>query len=376
MDPQPIHASSVYGNPPIQPHAVRFGAVVYTGAILPMTGEGAVVDSQDVAAQSRQAFENLRAVLTAAGASMGDVAKLTFYVPSSASGQLPQIYEVRDRFLRPSQQAGSVIPVALPEPSTLIAIEAIAHINAPKRPIGANPTSGWADALHVADTLYASARYGEGATFAEKAKNVYDTFDKTLNAARVSWRDVVRVHQFATRPDVVFDETRIARAPYLRNHEFLSTSVVCQPAEIIGASPGWQLVVDIEAALGQRIYSSAPGIWSNPGGLHIVKSGSVGYLTAQMSRTGDGILQFPDDPERHTDLVCRNYDGMLQSANLSWANIIHARTFCQHRKDVPIARAVLDHWLAGTPCARTELVVDFFNVTPRPITEIELTASV
>lgn len=378
MNWHPIQASSIYSNSTGIPHALRSDRTVYTGGILPKNKLGVVVEPKDVAAQARQAFENLSSVLATAGVRMEDVAKLNCYVQPDACRRLGRIFEVRDRFLQRGEQAGGVFPITVPEPGALIAIEAIAHCGEPKQAIMASPgtpsKSGWADAVRVADKLYGSAQYGQGETFSNQAQSAYDAFDAIVKAARVSWRDVVRVHQFATHSDIVFDETRVARAPYLRNEEFLSTSVVCKPAEIVGSPPRWELVVEIEAALAAKTYSCTPGIWSNPGGLHIVKSGNTAYFCPQMSRNGEGERLFPDDPYAHTDLICRNLHAMMETANLDWANVVHAKTFCRYDRDVPIARRVLDRWLAGSPCARTELVVDFFN--PQAIVELELTGCV
>ena len=378
MNVYPIYASDIYSNSTAVPHAIRVDRTVYTGGILPKTRSGVVGAVHDVGRQARLAFENLNSVLAAAGARMGDIAKLNCYIQPDACRDLDKVYEVRDEFMLRGEQAGGVFPVTVPEPNALITIEAIAHVDAAKQTImaglGTRSKAGWADALRVADKLYASAQYGRGATFSNQAQSVYGAFDAIVKAAGISWRDVVRVHQFATHSDVVFDETREARAPYLQNEEFLSTSVVCKPAEIVGSAPRWEFVAEIEGALGSKTYSCTPGTWSNPGGLHIVKSGNTAYFCPQMSRTGEGERLFPEDPVAHTDLICRNLKAMMETANLNWSQVLHARTFCRHEEDVPIARSVLDTWLAGHPCARTELVVDFFN--PHVLVEVELTGCV
>src|SRR5262249_36332507 len=155
------------------------------------------------------------------------------------------------------------------EAGALIAIEAIAHAGAAKRIVGGSANSHWAAAVRVADKLYVSGQYGRGSPFAEQANSIYVAFDAIVTAAQNSWRDVVRIHQFGTHPDLSIDQVRAARAPFLKNEEFLSTSVVCHAAELAGIGWPWQFAVDIEAAVGEKRYSSASETWANPGGLHV-----------------------------------------------------------------------------------------------------------
>jgi enamine deaminase RidA (YjgF/YER057c/UK114 family) len=373
-----VNAPAIYPNPPGSAHAVRFGDTVYTSAILARDQGGGMIGKNDVAAQSESMFDNLRAVLASAGASMDDVARVNCYVDPAACGHLARVYEIRDRYLTRGAQAGTTVPLRLPEAGALIAIEAIAHVGAAKQVVtagsGVRSTSDWADAVRVSGRLYVSGQYGRGATFSEQARSIYSAFDAIVRAAGVSWRDVVRVHQFGIRPDLSIDEVRAARAPYLRNEEFLSTSVVCHPAELAGVLSSWQLIVDIEAAMAPKIYSSTPGTWANPGGLHVAKAGNVGYFQAQMSRDSQGKTLYPDDAAAHTDQCCRNLDAMMKTASIKWSDIVHARVFCKREQDVPVARRVVDRWLGGNACARAELVANFFD--PLATIEIELTASV
>jgi enamine deaminase RidA (YjgF/YER057c/UK114 family) len=378
MEPIRVNAPSIYSNPPGAAHAVRFDDTVYTGAILPKDQAGKVVGKHDVVAQAKSIFDNLGAVLASAGANMGEVARVNCYIDPIACRDLERAYAIRDQYLERGAQAGTTVPLTLSEAGVLIAIEAIAHVGAAKQVVTAAPggrlTSEWADAVRASDRLYVSGQYGRGATFSEQAKSIYGAFDAVVKAAGVSWRDVVRVHQFGIRPDLSIDEVRAARAPYLRNEEFLSTSVVCHAAELSGIPSSWQFIVDIEAALAPKSYSSTPGTWANPGGLHIAKAGNVGYFQAQMSRDSHGKTLYPEDAAAHTDQCCRNLDAMMKTANIRWPDVVHARVFCKRQEDVPVARRVVDRWLGGNACARAELVANFFD--PLATIEIELTASV
>ena len=53
--------------------AVRVGGFVFISGCVPTDANGNVVGGDDVAAQARKVFENIGAILAAAGAGFGDV---------------------------------------------------------------------------------------------------------------------------------------------------------------------------------------------------------------------------------------------------------------------------------------------------------------
>lgn len=366
-----IEAAGIGRSHPGSVHAVRFGDTVYTSAILPKDAKGQI--ARDLPAQAELAFRNLETVLAAAGGGMDDVAKVNLYLEPASFGRTKDVQAVAGKRLRLGTVAGTIVPIGLPEPGALLSVEAIAHIGVKRKVVSSAAKApsdfGWAEAVVSGNSMYVSGRYGKGQPFLAQAKSIYDAFDTIVKGAGITWRDIVRIHQFAIRPDLSVDDLRTARAPYLRNTEFLSTSVVCHPPQ-----PGhWQIVVDIEGTVADKTYSSTPGTWANPGGLHAVKAGGTGYFTAQMSRDGKSKTLYPDDVEAHANQVCVNIDAMLTGAGLSWKDAVHARVFCNNVKDVPAVRKVVDRWIKSGTCARTELVVGFFD--PLATVEIEITAS-
>src|SRR3954465_14773612 len=60
--------------------AGRFGDVLFISGIPPTDASGKVVGGDDVAAQTRQGFRNMKLVLDAAGASCADVLKVTVFL--------------------------------------------------------------------------------------------------------------------------------------------------------------------------------------------------------------------------------------------------------------------------------------------------------
>ncbi|HMH92284.1 MAG TPA: RidA family protein [Streptosporangiaceae bacterium] len=117
------------GLPPVSgySHAVAFrGRMVAVSGQVPADREGRVVGLSDPAAQVRQVFENLTAVLAAAGATMADVVKLTVFLTDLAD--LPAYRAVRDEYVsRDRPPASSLVQVSgLVHPDYRVEIEALA----------------------------------------------------------------------------------------------------------------------------------------------------------------------------------------------------------------------------------------------------------
>jgi 2-iminobutanoate/2-iminopropanoate deaminase len=58
---------------------IRAGGLLYTSGQLPLTPSGELI-RDDISGAARQALENVRAILTAGGATMKDVVKVTVYL--------------------------------------------------------------------------------------------------------------------------------------------------------------------------------------------------------------------------------------------------------------------------------------------------------
>jgi 2-iminobutanoate/2-iminopropanoate deaminase len=106
--------------------AVKTGNLVFTAGQLgldPATGEFA---GDDVAAQTRQAMENLRAILEAAGTSLDQIVKTTIFVADLADFQT--VNAVYAEFFEHAPPARSTVEVAALPLGGLVEIEVIAVV--------------------------------------------------------------------------------------------------------------------------------------------------------------------------------------------------------------------------------------------------------
>ena len=109
--------------------AVRAGNHVYVSGIVAVDGDGNLVGGDDVVAQTRQVFENMRAVLAAAGCAFADVVKVTVFLTDI--DDRPLINPVRQEVFGETRPASTLVEVPrLAVDGAKVEIEAIAVIPA------------------------------------------------------------------------------------------------------------------------------------------------------------------------------------------------------------------------------------------------------
>ena len=105
--------------------AVRAGDLLFVSGCVAVDAGGALVGGDDVAAQTRQVFANLQAVLAAAGANIGDVVKVTVFLTDVLEREA--VNGVRREVFGPVRPASTLVEVSrLAVPGARVEIEAVA----------------------------------------------------------------------------------------------------------------------------------------------------------------------------------------------------------------------------------------------------------
>jgi 2-iminobutanoate/2-iminopropanoate deaminase len=106
----------------------KSGTPVFISGHVALDAAGHLVGENDVAAQTEQAFQNLRTVVHACGGSLDDVVKITIYVTDPS--YRPAVAAARQRHFKEGQYPASTYLVvsALAVPQLLVEIEAVAVI--------------------------------------------------------------------------------------------------------------------------------------------------------------------------------------------------------------------------------------------------------
>lgn len=110
--------------------AVEGGKTIHISGQVALDAKGQIVGKGDLRAQTVQAFENLKLVLQAAGASLSDIVKINTYVVNLKPEGVAAIREVRTKYLPATNPLASTLVgvQALFREDVLIEIEAIAVI--------------------------------------------------------------------------------------------------------------------------------------------------------------------------------------------------------------------------------------------------------
>ena len=107
--------------------AVRAGNLLFVSGIVPVDSEGALVGGDDVVAQTRQVFENMRTILAAAGCGFEDVVKVTVFLTNV--DDRPLINPVRQEVFGSARPASTLVEVSrLVVPGAKVEIEAVALV--------------------------------------------------------------------------------------------------------------------------------------------------------------------------------------------------------------------------------------------------------
>jgi len=107
--------------------AVRAGDTVYVSGQIPLSPETGEVVRGDVEAQIRGTFDNLRAVVEAAGATLAQVVKLTIYLTDLSC--FPQVNEVMAEYFEPPYPARAALGVAALPKGVWVEMDAVVVLN-------------------------------------------------------------------------------------------------------------------------------------------------------------------------------------------------------------------------------------------------------
>ncbi|TAM66263.1 MAG: RidA family protein [Microbacteriaceae bacterium] len=126
MEPQQISSMPDWYEPYNISLGIRVGGLLFLSGQAAVDELGNTVGGDDFEAQARQAFANLSKVLSAAGAGLSDVVKVTFMVTDMAAN-LDSVIRLRGEYFSRPFPADTLLEVSsLARPDWLVEIDAIA----------------------------------------------------------------------------------------------------------------------------------------------------------------------------------------------------------------------------------------------------------
>ena len=106
--------------------AIAYNGVLYCSGQIPLDPATGLIVEGDVAVQTERVLENLKAVLEAAGSSLGQVLKTTVFIKDM--NEFAKVNEVYGRYFGESLPARATVEVARLPRDVRVEIEAIAAV--------------------------------------------------------------------------------------------------------------------------------------------------------------------------------------------------------------------------------------------------------
>ena len=101
--------------------------IAYISGMVALAGDDTALAAMDEYAQAKAVFAKIKALVEAAGGTMGDAVKISMFVTNIGNGD--KIWRARREVFTGNFPASTMVEVrALATPETLIEIEAVAHI--------------------------------------------------------------------------------------------------------------------------------------------------------------------------------------------------------------------------------------------------------
>jgi 2-iminobutanoate/2-iminopropanoate deaminase len=106
---------------------IIFGDILSVSGMLPTDTQGQLIGKNDITLQTEQVFQNIKAVLDAAGASFEDVVKLTIYLRDIR--HRTDLAPIRQKYFGDHKPSSTLVAVSgLANPDALLEIEALVYL--------------------------------------------------------------------------------------------------------------------------------------------------------------------------------------------------------------------------------------------------------
>lgn len=337
--------------------AVDAGDYVYISAQGPRRPDGGV--PAQFSQQVRQALDNLRAVLQAAGLNLDNVVYTQVYLEDISNYE--EVNRAFGEFFAKAAPARAILGVAkLPDPA--IALNAVAVRNlADKRAIylpDEKSTSGFAPAVLTHDRLFVSGTFGNDAKTMQIPQDpgtevdfALDRMQRVLRAAGLELGNMVFVNPYLTT-DI---PNRVMNEHYAKRFEFGNTPARAT-IEVTSLPGGAHIeytgvaVRDLSKRQAVRPKNMPPSPTASP----CVFAGDTLYCSAK-----DGFIPGPHGGVFATTTphqlrqTMRNLLDNLEEANMSFDQVVATNVYLDNLKDVSAFDEVYAQYFGPVLPART-----------------------
>jgi len=336
-------------------NAVTVGDQVFVSGQQTLDPHGAVSGAGDIAAQTRNVFENMKRSLEREGLGLENLVRLnTYYVFDGADEDATQYWEDMTRvrleyFPNPGPAATAVRIKGMPYSGQLIQIEGVAlrgGSHADRKRIMPDGSWDWSIAVplsqgwRVGDRIFVGGQISadeQGKSvhvgdLAGQTRNIYKFIGNVLRDAGSSFDDVVHI-----KVCFKYDSREPDGQSFADKIMEISTEYVSDPAPVLTAFgvdllyPGLDLEIDAMAIADparKTLKRDAPGGRYQPGMFSegISAAGEI-YVGGQVAMDEDGNPLAADDIAGQARIVFERMASVLQDGNASLDDVVKLNLF-------------------------------------------------
>ena len=358
----------------------RVGNLIFVGGQISGDSKGRAISPGDIAAQTRNTFENIRRVLQEAGADMSDIVRLNTYYQFEGEGAeitdfWEQMTKVRLEYFSEPGPCGTAVRVSgFGYEDLLIEVEAIAVVGMEKTRLMPKdhwdwsiPTpfsQGWkaGNLIFVGGQVSADSkgRTVSPGDIAAQTRNTFENIRRVLQEAGADMSDIVKLntyYQFEGEGVEITDfweQMTKVRLEYLPDPGPSGTAVRVNGFAYEG------LLIEVEAiavvgAEKTRLMPKGHWDWSIPTPFSQGwKAGDLIFVGGQISGDSKGRTVSPGDIASQTRNTFENIRRVLQEAGADMSDIVKLNTYYQFDGEGP---EITDFWEQMTK-VRLEYLAD------------------
>ena len=358
----------------------RVGNLIFVGGQISGDSKGHAINPGDIAAQTRNTFENIRRVLQEAGADMSDIVRLNTYYQFEGEGAeitdfWEQMTKVRLEYLPNPGPSGTAVRVSgFGYEDLLIEVEAIAVVEAEKTRLMPKDHWDWSiptpfsQGWRVGNLIFVGGQISGDSKgrainpgdIAAQTRNTFENIRRVLQEAGADMSDIVRLntyYQFEGEGAEITDfweQMTKVRLEYLPNPGPSGTAV-----RVSGF--GYEdLLIEVEAiavveAEKTRLMPKDHWDWSIPTPFSQGwRVGNLIFVGGQISGDSKGRAINPGDIAAQTRNTFENIRRVLQEAGADMSDIVRLNTYYQFEGE---GAEITDFWEQMTK-VRLEYLAD------------------
>lgn len=206
-------------------------------------------------------------------------------------------------------------------------------------------------AVRAGDTVYVCDRtYRDSPDVAVQSARSCQDLGVILEAAGVTFDDVVKLHVLTGQPEDFLKSLEASREPFPKG-------LPAATGFVAGSGANTLVVIDLVASTAPKQRIAVPGIYAPPNTAHAVSAGGTVYLSGQAGVDAAGEVLEKGSLDAQLERAMRNVESILKAAGGTLADVVRLITLTTSREDLARAQVLRGRYFPSNPPAVIDMVV-------------------